>query len=72
MNSEAQSRAHDNLVEDRGGGIDDELAPARGSYNAMQVPGVHVGDGDAATLAQKVVSALQIAVAAPHRMSLPL
>src|SRR6267142_165103 len=45
---------------------------ARGSHNPMQVPGVHVGNGDAAALAQKVVSALQIAVTAPDRMSLPL
>jgi hypothetical protein len=34
------------------------LAAARGSHNPVQIPGVHVGNGDAAALAQKVVSAL--------------
>ena len=72
MDAEAERGAHHDLVKNGGSSVDHQLAAACGSHNPMQVPGIHVGDGDATAPPQKVVCALQIAVTAPDRMSLPL
>jgi hypothetical protein len=72
MHAQAQGGTHYDLIEDRGGGVDQQLATAGGAHDATQVSGIDVGNGNAGIFAQKMVSALQIAVPAPDRVSLPV
>ena len=72
VRAQAQRRAHHDLIEDRGGGVDDKVAAARGADDPAQIARVDFGDGDGAALAEKTARALGVAVAAPDRMSLPL
>ena len=72
MSTQAQRGTHDDLIEDRGRGVDDEVAATRRADDAAQVSRVHPGDGDGAALAQEAAPTFGIAVTAPDRMSLTL
>src|SRR2546423_4539883 len=68
VRAQSQSGAHDDLVKNGSGGIDEELASAGGTNDAAQIAGVDLGDGDGAPGTQKAARALEIAVPAPYGM----
>ena len=60
-----QRGAHDDQIEHRGGGVDDELSATSGTYDAAQIAGVDLGNGDRAFFAEKAARAFGVAISAP-------
>src|SRR5208282_695 len=72
VRAQAQSRPQNDFIEDRGRGVDDQVGPAGGAYDGPEVPRVGLHDFDLALFAEEAGRALDIAIAAPDGMPLPL
>src|SRR5215813_2288820 len=72
VSAKAQSGAHDDLVENGGGGVDDKLRAASGSHDAVKVASMHFEDGNGGFGAQKMPGALDIPIAAADDVALSL
>src|SRR5262245_23790134 len=66
----SQRRTQHNFVKNRCRRVDDQVAIAGRLHDSAKVPGVNLGYGYRASLAQKTPRPLRIPVAAPHCMSL--
>src|SRR5580692_7417288 len=72
MRPQPHRRAQHDFIEDRRRSIDDELATLGSLHDSAEIPRVHFRKRDRALLAEEAPRALQVTVAAPDRMSLPL
>ena len=68
--AKAESGAENDLIEDGGGGVDDELATLGGTDDAVEIAGVDLGDGDRRLFAEEAASAFGVAVATPDVVAL--
>jgi hypothetical protein len=70
VGAQAECCAQHDLVHDRGAGIDDQMAAARGAHDAPQIARVHLPDRDRGFPAQEAARADGIAVAAGDLVAL--
>ena len=70
MGAQMQRGPHHDLIEQRSGGVDDELRSAGGANNAAQIARIHRGDGNEAFFPEEAAGAVRVAVATPDRVAL--
>jgi hypothetical protein len=70
MGPQPQRRAQDDLVENGGRSVYDQVGPATGADDGPQIPGVRFDDLDPALLTQESARPLDIAIAAPDGVAL--
>ena len=70
VSAEAQGGAKDDLIEDGGRCVDDQIAATSGAHDGPKVAGVHFDRGDFAFFAEETARAVEVAVAAPDRVAL--
>jgi hypothetical protein len=72
MSTKSKGGAENAFIENRRGGVDDDVAALGGTHNAAQVTRVDRSDGDGGFHAEKTAGAGRIAVATPNIVALPL